>query len=205
MNEKKIEISINNKHIIKNKSPKNKEEYLSKLELKSNKQLTKKYNYFVSEKKSPSKINFFDDKKITKNIIKKEPKTKTKKRQNKFLKNKIKDHEPSSLNSNLNIYQIIHSKDLKNNKLGQQSSSITTDSMNSYISNQSNKKNNKCISLFNKSDDCNSFKRKRIDSEISNNSNNKKYLYLNNENNKKKDNNSKNIFNKKIKMNNSNI
>ena len=212
MNEKKIEIPINNKYIIKNKSPKNKEECLSKLlsqkELKSNKQLTKKYNYFVSEKKSPSKINFFDDKKIiTKNIIKKEPKTKAKKRQNKFLKNKIKDHEPSSLNSNLNIYKIIHSKDLKNKKLGQQSSSITTDSMNSYISNQSNKKNNKCINLFNKSDDCNSFKRKRIDSEISNNSNNKKYLYLNNENNEKKDNNSKNIFNKNknIKMNNSNI
>ena len=63
MNEKKIEIPINNKYIIKNKSPKNKEECLSKLlsqkELKSNKQLPKKYNYFVSEKKSPSKINFF--------------------------------------------------------------------------------------------------------------------------------------------------
>ena len=59
--------------------------------------------------------------------------------------------------------------------------------MNSYISNQINKKNNnKCISLFNKSDDYNSFNRKRIDSEISNNSNNKKCFYIKNENNEKK-------------------
>jgi hypothetical protein len=132
-------------------------------------------------------MNLYDDKKIKNNIIKKEPKPKTKKRQNKFFKKKLLEHEPSSLNSNLNIYKIIHSKDQKSKKLGQQSSSITTDSMNSYISNQSNKKNNnKCISLFNKSDDYNSFNRKRIDSEISNNSNNKKCFYIKNENNEKK-------------------
>ena len=132
-------------------------------------------------------MNLYDDKKIKNNIIEKEPKPKTKKRQNKFFKKKLKEHEPSSLNSNLNIYKIIHSKDQKSKKLGQQSSSITTDSMNSYISNQTNKKNNnKCISLFNKSYDYNSFNRKRIDSEISNNSNNKKCFYIKNENNEKK-------------------
>ena len=200
---KKIDIQNYNKYIIKNKSPKNKGQCLTKLfskkELKSNKQTTKKNDYFVKEKKSPSKMNLYDDKKTKNNIIKKEPKPKTKKRQNKFFKKKLKEHEPSSLNSNLNIYKIIHSKDQKSKKLGQQSSSITTDSMNSYISNQSNKKNNnKCISLFNKSDDCNSFNRKRIDSEISNNSN-KKCFYIKNQNTNEKNenkNNSKNISNK---------
>ncbi len=52
------------------------------------------------------------------------------------------------------------------------------DSINSYTPNQSNKVNNsKCIILFNKSDNYKSFKRKRIDSNIPNKSNNKKFLY----------------------------
>ena len=215
MNGKKIEIPINNKYIIKNKTPKNKEEYLSKplnkKEFKSNKQITKKIDFCINEKKSPSKLNLFDDNNQYKNnIIKKTQKNKTKKRQNKFFKKKLKDREPSSLNSNLNIYKIVHSKDIKSSKLGQQLSSITTDSMNSYISNQSNKvNNNKCISLFNKSDNS---KRKRIDSEISNNNNNK-YLYIKKDHNEKYDitninantNRYKNNYNKNININNSNM
>ena len=220
MKGKKIEIPINNKYIIKNKTPKNREEYLSKpinkKEFKSNKQIKEKFDFCINEKKSLSKVNLFDDDQYKNNIIKKAPKNKTKKRQNKFLKKKLKDREPSSLNSNLNIYKIIHSKDVKSSKLGQKSSSITTDSMNSYISNKSNKvKNNKCISLFNKNDNCNSFKRKRIDSEISNNSNNKKYLNYKKDNTEKVDNTNinvnantnryKNSYNKNININNSNL
>ena len=86
MNGKKIEILFNNKYIIKNKNQKNKEEYLSiplnKKELKSNKQLTKKFDFCINEKKSPSKINLFDDNQYKNNIIKKAPKNKTKKRKN---------------------------------------------------------------------------------------------------------------------------
>ena len=86
--------------------------------------------------------------------------------------------------------------------------------MNSYISNPSNKViNSKCKCLFNKSDNYNSFKSKRIDSNIPNNSNNKKFLYIKKDNNEKIDNTTtntntnryKNKYNKNININNSNI
>ena len=181
---RKIEIGINYKYVKKNNSPKSREENISKIlnkkEIKSNKPLTKKFEFYINEKKSPSKTNIFDDKIIKNNIIKKSPKKiNVKKRQNKFFKKKMKEREPSSINSNLNIYKIINSKEIKCNKMPQ-SSSITTDSMNSYISNASNKiNNNKCISLFQKTDNYNTYKRKRLDSDISNNSNNKNNLFIN--------------------------
>ena len=183
---RKIEIGINHKFIKKNNSPKSKDENISRIlnkkEIKSNKPITKKFEFYINEKKSPSKANIFDEKIIKNNIIKKSPKKiNVKKRQNKFFKKKMKEREPSSINSNLNIYKIINSKDIKCNKMPQ-SSSITTDSMNSYISNASNKiNNNKCISLFQKTDNYNSFKRKRLDSDISNNSNNKNVFFINKE------------------------
>ena len=181
---RKIEIGINHKFIKKNNSPKSKDENISRIlnkkEIKSNKPITKKFEFYINEKKSPSKANIFDEKIIKNNIIKKSPKKiNVKKRQNKFFKKKMKEREPSSINSNLNIYKIINSKEIKCNKMPQ-SSSITTDSMNSYISNASNKiNNNKCISLFQKTDNYNSYKRKRIDSDISNNSNNKNNFFIN--------------------------
>ena len=67
----------------------------------------------------------------------------------------MKDREPSSLNSNLSIYKIINSKEIKNNnnKGAKQSSSITTDSAISFVSHTSNKiSTNKCISLLKKND-----------------------------------------------------
>ena len=184
MNIRKMEIQIknNNKLIIKNKSPKNKEEYLSKKltkkDFKSSKPPIKNFNIYFNEKKSTSKVNLFEENKIKNNIIKKASNNKTKKRQNKFFKNKLKDKEPSSINSNLNLYKIINSKDGKSNNV-QQSSSITTDSVNSYISNTSNKiSNNKCISLLHKNEvNIDTFKRKRLDSNISHNSSHKSNFY----------------------------
>ena len=189
MNGRKIEIGINHKFLKKNDSPKSKNEYFSKIlnkkDFKPNKSIIKKFDFYLNEKKSPSKANIFDDKMIKNNIIKKTPKKiNVKKRQNNFFKKKLKEREHSNLNSNLSIYKIINSKEKRSNKMPQQSSSITTDSMNSYISNASNKiNNNKCISLLEKNDNYNynSYNRERIDSDISNNSNNKNQFYINKE------------------------
>ena len=184
---RKTEIPICKKIIIKNKSPKNKEHFpkiITKIDIKSHKPTIKSLNIYLNEKKSTSKVNLFNDDKIKNNIIKKDPNNKPKKRQNKFSKKKLKEREPSNLNSNLNIYKIINSKETKSNIIPHhQSSSIATDSVNSYTSDVSNKNsNNKCISLFNKSDNNDSFKRKRLDPDISNNSWNRKKFYTNKEN-----------------------
>ena len=203
-----IQINKNNKLIIKNKSPKSKEEYLTKIlskkEFKLNKPPIKNINFYLNEKKSTSKVNLFDEN-ITKNdIIKKSTNNKNKKRQNKFLKKKAKDKELSSLNSDLNIYKIINSKDKIPNKI-QQLSSITTDSINSYISNTSNKISyNKCIkSSHTNENNIDIIKRKRLDSDLSNNSNNKTYFYTKKENiskiDDKKNNNCINRTNIKLK------
>ena len=141
---RKKEIGITHKYLKKNNSPKSKNENFSKIlnkkDFKQNKPIIKKYDFYLNEKKSPSKANLFEDKIIKNNIIKKSPKNiNVKKRQNNFFKKKIKEIEPTTLNSNLNIYKIINSKEIKTNKNSQQSSSINTDSVNSYISNTSNK------------------------------------------------------------------
>ena len=156
MKGRKIEIHLKNRVSLKNKSPKNRKEYYikisNKIEPKSNKEIIKKIDFFLNEKKSPSKISLLGEKNAKNNILKKSPKSKTKKRQNKFIKNKIKEKEPLSLNSNLDIYKIFHLKDVRKNKFIQQSSSINTDSMNSYLSNTSNKNtninNNFCVLSF---------------------------------------------------------
>ena len=178
----------NNKLVIKNKSPKSKEEYLSKAlskkEFKSNRLPTKNINFYFNEKKSTSKVNIFNENKAKNKVIKKAPNNKNKKRQNKFFKKKVKDKEPSSLISNLNIYKIINSKDAKTSKAQQQSSSISTNSVKSYISNTSNKiNNNKCISLLHKNENnIDNIKRKRLDLDISNNSSNNTRFYTSKEN-----------------------
>ena len=179
MNIRKNEVSIPNKLIIKNKSPKKKEltKAISKKNLKPKKQLIAKLDFYSSKKKSPSKENIFDDNKLKNNIIKKVTKNQIKKRQNKFYKKKPKEKEPSSVNSNLNKLKIINSK-------LQQSYSITTDSINSYTSNtshrNSNNKNN--INLSHKKKFCDFFKNGRLDSEMSNYSNNRKSIKSNKEN-----------------------
>ena len=209
MKERKIEIPLKKKVSLKDKSPKYRKEYYikisNKIEPKTNREIIRKIDFFLNEKKSPSKLNLLDEKNF---ITKKSPKNKIKKRQNKFLKNKIKEKEPLSLNSNLNIYKIIHLKDVRNNKLIQQSSSINTDSMNSYLSNTSNKNiniNNKCISLLNKNDNLDNFKRDRIDSDISSISRtaNKNQFYINKQNSERLDKKKKfNNYSKKKKKNN---
>ena len=188
-----IQMSNNNKLIIKNKSPKNKEEYitkiLSKKEFKSNKPPIKNINFYLNEKKSTSKVKVFDENRTKNNIIKKTTNNKNKKRQNKFLKKKKKEKELSSLNSDVNIYKIINSKDKISNKV-QQSSSITTDSVNSYISNTSNKiSNNKYINLSHKNENnIDNIKRKRLNSDLSNNSSNQTNFFMKKENINKIDN-----------------
>ena len=197
MNPKNMEFQKIKKLISKNKSPdNNKKAYFSKIlnkkdykNLNTNQKI-KHLNYNLDEKKSPSKINLLENDKTKKNYIrKKTPTNKSKKKQNKYFKKKLKDREPSNLNSNLSIYKIINSKETNNNnnKAAKQSSSITTDSVISFVSNSSNKisnNNNKCISLLNKNDNS---KRNRLDSDISNNSSSKRSFY-----NKNKEKNGKN-------------
>ena len=175
MNNRKINIPIKSKLIIKNKSPKNKDEYgakiLNKKENKSSQQIIIKPLDFYKKKISPSKINFAEGKSIIKNDNNKIKEIKNKKRQNKFLHKQGKEKGSLILNSNSNTYREIHSKDNKCFKDGQQNSSITTDSINSYMSNISNKigKNN-YNSLLNIYENYDSFSKRKIDSDISNNS-----------------------------------
>ena len=193
MKVKKMKIQMsnnNNKLIIKNKSPKSKEEYLTKIlskkEFKSNKPPIKNINFYLNEKKSTSKVNLFDENRTKNNIIKKATNNKNKKRQNKFFKKKKKETELSGLNSDLNIYKIINSKDKISNKV-KQSSSITADSVNSYISNTSNKiSNNKYINLSHKNEDnIDIIKRKRLNSDLSDISSNQTHVYMKKENKSK--------------------
>ena len=183
MHQKAMEYPMINKLICKNKSPNNKKEYFSKVLNKkdykntNNQKIEIKNLNSLQGKDTESKINLFQKNK-KKNYIGK----KSKKKQNKYLKKTLKDRGPLSLNSNLSIYKIINSNEIKNNnkKLEKQSASITTDSGISYIPNTSNKTNNKinnnnCISLLNKND---SSKRIRIDSDISNKSNSKRNFIL---------------------------
>ena len=198
---RKKEVTLESKLIIKNKRKKKKEltKVISKKDFNSNKKIITKLDYYLNKKISPSKENIFDNNKVKNNIIKKVPKSRIKKRQNKFYKNpkEIKrEKDPSSINSNLNIYKIINSK-------LQQSYSITTDSMNSYSSNISNKKsNNNCNNLFHKKKFYDYFKRSRLDSDLSNNSNKKQYFNTNKENKEKIENKciTKYLNNNKIKI-----
>ena len=175
MNKRKINIPIKSKLLIKNQSPKNKNEYgakiLNKKDNKSSQQIIVKPLDFYKKKISPPKINIADGKSIKNNYTNKIKESKIKKRQNKFLNKQRKEKGPPLLNSNLNTYRIIHSKDNKCFKDGQQNSSITTDSINSYMSNISNKIGNiNYFSKFNIYENYNSFSEKKVDSEISNNS-----------------------------------
>ena len=175
MNKRKINIPIKSKLLIKNQSPKNKNEYgakiLNKKDNKSSQQIIVKPLDFYKKKISPPKINIADGKSIKNNYTNKIKESKIKKRQNKFLNKQRKEKGPPLLNSNLNTHRIIHSKDNKCFKDGQQNSSITTDSINSYMSNISNKIGNiNYFSKFNIYENYNSFSKKKVDSEISNNS-----------------------------------
>ena len=211
MNKRKINIPIKSKLIIRNKSPKNKNEYhakiLNKKDNKSTQQIIIKQLDVHKKKVSPQKINIIEDKNIKINDNNKIKENKIKKRQNKFLNKQVKEKGPPFLNSNLNTYRIIHSKDNKCFKDLQQNSSITTDSINSYISNISNKNgNNNYFSLLNIYEKYDSFSKRKIDSDISNNSkkDNIKHLYAKKENTEKNPK-SKNIqlknITKKIRIN----
>lgn len=188
MNKRKINIPIKSKLIIKNKSPKNKNEILSKIlnkkDNKSTQQIIIKQLDFYS-KKSPQKINIAENKNIKNNEIKKNKESKIKNRQNKFLNKQVKEKGPPHLNPNLNIYRVIHSKDNKCIKDTKQNSSVATDSINSYMSNMSNKiGNNNYFSILNIYDNYDSFSKKKIDSDISSNSkkDNIKPFYVKKEN-----------------------
>lgn len=172
MEKRKINIPIKSKLIIKNKSPKNNNDCLSKIINKkqnmSSQQIIIKQLGFYKKKISPQKINIVEGKNIKNSKIKE---NKVKKRQNKFVNKQVKEKCPLILNSNLNSYRIIHSKDNKCIKDTQQNSSITTDSINSYMSNISNKiGNNNYFSLLNIYENYDSNSKRKIDSDISNNS-----------------------------------
>ena len=203
MNKRKINIPIKGKLIIKNRSPKNKNQYgeriLNKKENKSSQQIIVKPLDFYKKKVSPRKINIADRKSIKNNDTNKMKENKNKKRQNKFLNKQRKEKGLLLLNSNLNTYRLIHSKDNKCLKDGQQNSSIKTDSMNSYVSNISNKiGNNNYFSLLNINEKNDSYSKRKIDSDISNNSkkDNIKSFY------EKKDNIERNPKSKKIQFKN---
>ena len=214
MYQKTMEFPMINKLICKNKSPNNKKEYFSKILNKkdyknaNNQKIKIKNLNNIEEKNTASKINLLDKNKTKNYIRKKTPTNKSKKKQSKNIKKNLKDREMSSLNSNLSIYKIINSKEIKNNnkKAAKQSSSITTDSAISYVSNTSNKtsnkiSNNKCISLLNKND---SSKRNRIDSDISNNSSSKRNFYTNYNKEKSEKNGGNKCFNLSNNINNKN-
>ena len=214
MYQKTMEFPMLNKLICKNKSPYNKKEYFSKILNKkdykntNNQKIKIKNLNNIEEKNTASKINLLDKNKTKNYIRKKTPTNKSKKKQSKNIKKNLKDREMSSLNSNLSIYKIINSKEIKNNnkKAAKQSSSITTDSAISYVSNTSNKtsnkiSNNKCISLLNKND---SSKRNRIDSDISNNSSSKRNFYTNYNKEKSEKNGGNKCFNLSNNINNKN-
>ena len=214
MYQKTMEFPMLNKLICKNKSPNNKKEYFSKILNKkdyknaNNQKIKIKNLNNIEEKNTASKINLLDKNKTKNYIRKKTPTNKSKKKQSKNIKKNLKDREMSSLNSNLSIYKIINSKEIKNNnkKAAKQSSSITTDSAISYVSNTSNKtsnkiSNNKCISLLNKND---SSKRNRIDSDISNNSSSKRNFYTNYNKEKSEKNGGNKCFNLSNNINNKN-
>ena len=116
MDKSKINIPIKSKLIIKNKSPQNKNDCLSKIINKkqnmSSQQIIIKQLGFYKKKISPQKINIVEGKNIKNSKIKE---NKVKKRQNKFVNKQVKEKCPLILNSNLNSYRIIHSKDNKNN------------------------------------------------------------------------------------------
>ena len=175
MNKRKINIPLKSKLIIKNKSPKNKSQYgakiLNKKENNTSQQIIIKPLDFNKKKISPSKINIADGKSIKNNDNNKIKECKNKKRQNKFLNKQGKEKGPLILNTNLNTYREIHLKDNKCFKDGQQNSSITTDSINSYMSNISNKiGTNNYFSLLNIYENNDSFSKRKVDSDISNNS-----------------------------------
>ena len=214
MYQKTMEFPMLNKLICKNKSPNNKKEYFSKILNKkdyknpNNQKIKIKNLNNIEEKNTASKINLLDKNKTKNYIRKKTPTNKSKKKQSKNIKKNLKDREMSSLNSNLSIYKIINSKEIKNNnkKVAKQPSSITTDSAISYVSNTSNKtsnkiSNNKCISLLNKND---SSKRNRIDSDISNNSSSKRNFYTNYNKEKSEKNGGNKCFNLSNNINNKN-
>ena len=214
MYQKTMEFPMLNKLICKNKSPNNKKEYFSKILNKkdykntNNQKIKIKNLNNIEEKNTASKINLFNKNKTKNYIRKKTPTNKSKKKQSKNIKKNLKDREMSSLNSNLSIYKIINSKEIKNNnkKVAKQPSSITTDSAISYVSNTSNKtsnkiSNNKCISLLNKND---SSKRNRIDSDISNNSSSKRNFYTNYNKEKSEKNGGNKCFNLSNNINNKN-
>ena len=214
MYQKTMEFPMLNKLICKNKSPNNKKEYFSKILNKkdyknaNNQKIKIKNLNNIEEKNTASKINLLDKNKTKNYIRKKTPTNESKKKRSKNVKKNLKDREMSSLNSNLSIYKIINSKEIKNNnkKAAKQSSSITTDSAISYVSNTSNKtsnkiSNNKCISLLNKND---SSKRNRIDSDISNNSSSKRNFYTNYNKEKSEKNGGNKCFNLSNNINNKN-
>ena len=195
------------------KKPNNKNLQLNRSSNKNNKnkklfENKRKTEYKPNYTKSNSYLNFLNETQVKSNIKSMQVHNQ-RKRQNLFIKNKLKDKE--SLNLNININKIISQKDNSSIKGFATTFSVFSDSNNNC---KSSNDNNKLTNFFTEKDKISEIKKKRLDSDISNTDNMKilkinNNIAINNYNNKNKqnrliqknDNNSNNIFNKATKIN----
>ena len=161
----------------------------------------RKTEYKPKYTKSNSHLNFLNETQVKSNIKSMQVHNQ-RKRQNLFIKNKLKDKE--SLNLNININKIINQKDNSCIKgFGTAFSVISDSNKNCKSSND----NNKLINFFTDKDKISEIKKKRLDSDISNAYNMKilkinNNIAVNNYNNKNKQ--SRINLNNLIKINNIN-
>ena len=208
-------IDKTNKFIYKKPNIKNLQLNRSSNKNNKNKKLfenKRKTEYKPNYTKSNSYLNFLNETQVKSNIKSMQVHNQ-RKRQNLFIKNKLKDKE--SLNLNININKIISQKDNSSIKGFATTFSVISDSNNNC---KSSNDNNKLTNFFTEKDKISEIKKKRLDSDISNTDNMKilkinNNIAINNYNNKNKqnrliqknDNNSNiqtiNIFNKATKIN----
>ena len=183
-------IDKTNKFIYKKRNIKNLQLNRSSNKNNKNKKLfenKRKTEYKPNYTKSNSYLNFLNETQVKSNIKSMQVHNQ-RKRQNLFIKNKLKDKE--SLNLNININKIISQKDNSSIKGFATTFSVISDSNNNC---KSSNDNNKLTNFFTEKDKISEIKKKRLDSDISNTDNMKilkinNNIAINNYNNKNKQN-----------------